>query len=111
MDVKPDGEVFSSPLSQRGSAIFLLQADQDLVFRLRHVKHELQPRKKQFWSKWSGQSQELWGSKEMEGDLRVLQKGPPVVDAATGSVEQRLGVVVPGAPNHHLLPRLVDAQV
>lgn len=47
----------------------------------------------------------------MEGDLRVLEKGAPVVDAATGSVEERLGVVVPGAPNHHLLPRLMDAQV
>lgn len=47
----------------------------------------------------------------MEGDLRVLKKGSTVVDAATGSVEERLGVVVPGAPNHHLLPRLVDAQV
>lgn len=47
----------------------------------------------------------------MGGDLRVLKKGPPVVDAAAGSVEERLGVVVPGAPKHHLLPRLVDAQV
>lgn len=47
----------------------------------------------------------------MEGDLRVLEEGAPVVDAATGSVEERLGVVVPGAPNHHLLPRLMDAQV
>lgn len=49
--------------------------------------------------------------KEMEGDLRVLEEGAPVVDAATGSVEERLGVAVPGAPNHHLLPRLMDAQV
>lgn len=48
MDVKPYGEVFSPPLSQRGSAISLLQGDQNLVLWFRHVKHELQPRKKRF---------------------------------------------------------------
>lgn len=46
MDVKPYSEVFSSALSQRGSAVFLLQADQNLVLRFGHVKHILQHREK-----------------------------------------------------------------
>lgn len=46
MDVKPYSEVFSSALPQRGSAVFLLQADQNLVLRFGHLKHILQHRGK-----------------------------------------------------------------
>lgn len=44
-------------------------------------------------------------------DLRVLQEGGLVIDAASGSVPQGILTVDPGAPYHLLLPGLVDAQV
>lgn len=46
MDVKTYSEVLSSPLSQRGSAVFLLQTDQNLVLWFGHVKYILQHGKK-----------------------------------------------------------------
>lgn len=41
MDVETYSEVLSSPLSQRGSAVFLLQTDQNLVLWFGHVKYIL----------------------------------------------------------------------
>lgn len=121
MDVETYGEVFPSPLSQRGSVVFLLQADQNLILWFRHVKHILQPRRKssqhtrlvqvsidilQLWRKSKRKERE-----EMKRHLGVLKKGAPVVDAAPSSVEKRLVVVAPGAPHRGLLPRLMHTQV
>lgn len=41
MDVETYSEVLSSPLSQCGSAVFLLQTDQNLVLWFGHVKYIL----------------------------------------------------------------------
>lgn len=46
MDVETYSEVFSSPLPQRGSAVFLLQTDQNFVLWFGHIKHILQQEKK-----------------------------------------------------------------
>lgn len=45
MDVETHSEVLSSPLTQPGSAVFLLQTDQNLVLWFGHVKYILQHRK------------------------------------------------------------------
>lgn len=44
-------------------------------------------------------------------DLRVLQEGGLVIDAASGPVAEGVLAVDPGAPHHLLLPGFVDAQV
>lgn len=41
MDVEADSQVFSFALFRSRSFLFLLQADQDLVLHLPHVKHVL----------------------------------------------------------------------
>lgn len=42
MDVEADSQVFSSAFFRSRSFLFLLQADQDLILHLPHVKHVLQ---------------------------------------------------------------------
>lgn len=44
-------------------------------------------------------------------NLRVLQEGGLVIDAASGPVAKGVLAVDPGAPHHLLLPGFVDAQV
>lgn len=116
VDVEADGQVLPSALSQRGSLVFLLQADQNLVLRFGHVKHVLQRRKKQRANFFTPPPLRRWRTaktkrKEVERDLWVLKEGAPVVDAASSSVEKRVVVATPGAPDGGLLPGLVDTQV
>jgi len=50
-------------------------------------------------------------NRSMWTNLRVLQEGGLVIDAASGSVTKGILAVDPGASHHLLLPGLVDAQV
>lgn len=48
MDVEADSQVFSFAFFGNRSFLFLLQADQDLIFHLPYVKHILQRRADSF---------------------------------------------------------------